>query len=87
MSKNEHTGDRLVSKPSSNNFRDNFDKIFGTQKSTTQSIVYWPDGTWCGLDEVHNYTHMSDDFAYLELPLDFSDGEIEHAVTAACGGR
>lgn len=29
---NEHTGDKLKSKPSTDKFRDNFDKIFGTGK-------------------------------------------------------
>ena len=31
-------------------------------------IIVWPDGTWCFRYELHEYTHMSDD--YLVLPID-----------------
>ena len=25
-------------------------------------IAEWPDGTWCDLDQLHEMTHMSDDY-------------------------
>lgn len=26
------------------------------------SICVWPDGTWCALEELHEYDWMSDDY-------------------------
>jgi len=30
--RNEHTGDKIQTKPNSDKYRDNYDKIFGTKK-------------------------------------------------------
>lgn len=86
MDKNDVTGDKLISKTSNDKFREGFDLVFG-KKLTIRTVVYWVDGTWCDLDEVGQYTHLSDDFSYLDLPWDMSDAEVEHAVSAACGGH
>lgn len=30
-----------------------------------EDICVWSDGTWCFREEVHSYTHMSDDYHVL----------------------
>ena len=49
----------------------------------TRSIVFWADGTYCDEDEVHHYTHLSDDYGYLEVDWEASDLDIQRAVNAA----
>lgn len=35
-----------------------------TRDAKDERAVYeWPDGTWCWHDELHEMTHMSDDYA------------------------
>ena len=30
-------------------------------------IAEWADGTWCNKEEIHEMTHMSDDYALREV--------------------
>lgn len=32
------------------------------------NLAVWPDGTWCYKDELHEMTHMSDDFQRIYWP-------------------
>lgn len=34
----------------------------GPVSSDDFMICVWPDGTWCWLEEAHEYTHKSDDY-------------------------
>lgn len=83
MSKNDVTGDRLVSKVSTESYRDNFDSIFKKQVDM-RAIYYWADGTWCDLMDYPTYTHMSDDVAQLTVPFDWTEEQVENHVRAAC---
>jgi hypothetical protein len=38
-------------------------------------VCQWPDGTWCGLDEIDNYSWMSDD--YEVIAVDASTPDID----------
>jgi hypothetical protein len=38
MSRNEHTGDKLVSKANSDDYRDNYDAIFGVKEKRIAQI-------------------------------------------------
>jgi hypothetical protein len=48
--------------------------------NTSHEICVWPDGTWCEWYEVHEFTHMSDDYMRVALSPELSDEEIEQAV-------
>lgn len=85
MSKNDVTGDDLKSKVVNDLYRDGLDRIFREKSSETTTIVYWPHGTWCDLEDVGDYTHLSDDFAYLDVPLTLTDDEVDHLVRMANG--
>ena len=82
MSKNDITGDRLVSKVPSDKYRDGHDRIFGKRQ-----IYYWPDGTWCDLEDYPLYTHMSDDVTSLLVSFEHTTEEIDKQVSACCRGR
>jgi hypothetical protein len=82
MSKNDITGDRLVTKTSTTAYDEGYDRIFG--KKNMRAIYYWPDGTWCDLEEYPSYTHKSDDVARIYLSFDYSDDQIQGLVDAAC---
>ena len=30
-------------------------------------VIVWPDGTWCDEEDLHEYTHMSDDYEIVYL--------------------
>lgn len=47
---------------------------------------YWPDGTWCYRWELEQMTHMSDDFATLEMLPGKSYEEIEAEVQQSIKG-
>lgn len=32
-----------------------------------EDICVWPDGTWCFLEDIEDYTWMSDDFSVLKV--------------------
>jgi len=81
MSKNDITGDRLVSKALSEQGRENYDLIFG--KKSMRSIYYWPEGTWCDLVDYPLYTHMSDDVTQMMVSHDYSDDEVDRLVQCA----
>ena len=48
--------------------------------SAKQFVYAWADDTWCYADELQEYAHMSDDFASIGLPEDYSYEEIDQAV-------
>lgn len=33
-------------------------------------LILWPDGTWCFKSELHEYSHMSDDYVVYPLMSD-----------------
>lgn len=42
-------------------------------------VVVWPDGTWCDEEELHEYTHMSDDYEIVYLT------EVEYVLFTESG--
>jgi hypothetical protein len=40
-------------------------------------IYYWPDGTWCVEDDVHEYDWKSDDYAIIEVSDTLTEDEID----------
>jgi len=81
MSKNDITGDRLVSKVSNDKFAEGHDRIWGQKQRV---ICYWADGIWCDLLELPFYTHRSDDVAQLTVPFEWNDEQVENRVKDAC---
>lgn len=111
MSKNDITGDRLVSKASTDAFREGHDRIFNKTpplhdgdgpgeedgpwaagwaqrcgQPDVREICYWADGCWCERNEVHEYTHKSDDYACIQVSHDLSDEDVDRIVFDAVGG-
>ena len=40
-------------------------------KDGYERICVWPDGTWCNINNVEEYAHMSDDYAIVRVPEEF----------------
>jgi len=85
MSKNDITGDRIITKSPSKAFDKGFDRIFKQPNppSGMRVIYHWADGTWCDLEQYPFYTHMSDDVTQTQVPFDWDDLQIERHITAA----
>jgi hypothetical protein len=84
MSKNDITGDRLVSRTTSDAYRDHYDAIFGKKKETTmRKIYYWPDGHWCDKCDLPYTDHKSDDFSSFEVSYELMDEAIDNMVQGA----
>ena len=39
----------------------------------SNDLILWPDGTWCLYEQIHEYSHMSDD--YTVVPADTPEYE------------
>lgn len=39
-------------------------------------IAIWCDGTWCDVEDLDQYTWMSDDYAISEVPEDIDPSEF-----------
>lgn len=37
------------------------------RKAAGNDICRWPDGTWCYREELHEYTHKSDDYEIIAV--------------------
>lgn len=44
-------------------------------ESEPTKIAWWPDGFWCELDELSQYSHRSDDYQTLDIYDWDDDGE------------
>lgn len=49
-------------------------------------VCVWPDGVWCEADEVHEFTHKSDDYATIIVSDEDPDG-IDAAVELYLKGQ
>ena len=48
----------------------NWHTIFGVKKEEKSNLIeiyIWPDGTWCGADDLEEMTYMSDDYTLVHL--------------------
>ena len=53
-------------------------------------IAYWPNDSWCYLEEVERYQHeagLSDDYAVQEVPDTWDDEDIELHVMVLNSGE
>ena len=50
-----------------------------------QTIIVWPDGTWCYLEDVHDFSWKSDDFQRVHLPEEMDSDEIDFVVEQLIG--
>ena len=44
------------------------------QVLSSEDVILWSDGTWCYRYELHEMTHMSDD--YVVLPFESADWQV-----------
>jgi len=51
--------------------------------SQEKSELYvWPDGTWCYVDEINEFGHMSDDYAKVICDIGLEEEAVQAFIRA-----